>query len=354
MIQRWSTGLVCFRNWSAQHGGGEVLVFDDLRLDCIVVCRPEAGDPRIILLSLLPQAGMPSAPQRVPQESLILTEVHDTVDLVLDRVEALRAASTPLVARRLVCVHGGIGPAPLPVMADRLPHEFVPVLEDLRPYVSPRQPTDAVPVAIIALCANSARGPGVLLKHRTVSNAPDDFETLSLFSEQVMEQDLALAVDAPVPRNLVDDEVLDHWWKALGNPSRIEIPHEAFVAAAQREAFLSSGLDIANDRFVYCGSILVEREHHGGLLAFYAFRVVLRRDHEVDELRRALAWSNDLRFVLRSELYPPDRAPGDPPADEPDRPRLNRLLRRRPEWVSSVLLAAPADVEESRGPHDDA
>jgi hypothetical protein len=347
VIQRWNTGLVCFRNWSARlggasaAGGGEVLVFDDLSLDCIVVCRPETGPPRIILLNFLPQAGVPSAPQRVPQESLILTEVRETVDPVLARVETLREASAPLVARRLVCVHsgdGGGGRAGVGRGAGGLPEEFEPVLKDLRPYVSPREPTDAIPIAVVALYAESFHGPGVLLKHRTVSNSPDDFETLSLLSEQVMEQDLALAVDAPLPRDCVDDEMLDHWWKAVGNPERIEIPHEAFVAAAQREVFLASGLDIARDRFTYCGSHLLEREDHGGQLGFFAFRVVLRRDHQVDELRRALEWDDDLRFVLASTLYPPDRVAGDPPAGDPRRPRLNRLLRRRPEWVSSVLL----------------
>jgi hypothetical protein len=354
VIQRWVAGLTCFRNWTEKQrarNAGEpenVYLIDDLFLECIVVCHRPDQEAKVYALNLLPQVESAGQPGTTPHESLVITAVADaTVERVLSRIADLRGQATPLVARGLICKNGrDRGPNDRDAIGG-LPAEFVPVLVDLRPYGT--RPAYAVgPVAVVALYAESARGPGLLLKHRTNSNSRNDFGTLSLLSERVMEEDLALAVSHGVPAGTAEGDVLDHWWKTLDKPTRIEVPLEAFVAAGQREVFAAAGLDIASDRFAYCGSILLEREGTDEFLGFFGFRVHLRRDHEIDEFVRARNWNVDLQFVLAADLYGRD-APG---ANEPDgRPPLNRLLSRRPDWVSSALLAEPAPA--TRAEHDD-
>jgi hypothetical protein len=343
VIQRWQAGITCFMNWTEKHHArhvgqpDNVYLIDDLFLECLVVCHGEAGGSKVYALNLLPQVGDAGVPGSAPHESLVITEVTDSaVDRVLARIAALRAEATPLVERGLVCANGrSPEQEPRPNRTDGLLEEFVPVLTDLRRYGS-RPPYAIGPVTVVALYADSARGPGLLLKHRTNSNSHNDLGTLSLLSERVMEEDLALAISEGVPSSATERDVLDHWWKTMGKPERIEVPRPAFIAAGQREVFVATGLDVASSRFTYCGSILVEREGTEELLGFLGFRVDLIRDHEIDELARATRWNADLEFVLASELY----GRGEPSsAAIPNRPPLNRLLSRRPEWVSSVLLA---------------
>jgi hypothetical protein len=345
VIQRWSAGLVCFQNWTersssrdpAESAGKNVYPIDDLFLECIVVSHCADGRVRVFTLTLLPPAVLVHPTAAEPVESLIISEVADSasVSSVVDRMDALRASSRPAAIRRVVCNNGAVEGSEA---CEPLPNEFVPHLAEILPYGTTEPAGAFVPATVVALYSESALGPGLLLKHRTALNSHTDFDTLALFSQRVAEEDLAFAVKADVPEHIPDDQMLDHWWKVLDKPSPITLPHDVFVAAGQRELFVSTGLDIEASRFVYCGSLVVKHEDHGYYLGFLGFRIVLRRDHDVDELHRALRWNSDLEFVRGDQLYVTRSNPSMTRQGQ----RLARLLSRRADWVANVLLAEPA------------
>jgi hypothetical protein len=166
--------------------------------------------------------------------------------------------------------------------------------------------------------AKTASGPSVVLKLRTEANSRDDFGTLSLLSERVLLEDLKPAVPVEPDR----EHALDALWVAAGQPDTFEIPQDSFRRAAQRELFLSCGLDVAADRFSLRTTFLLDREGEDTYLGFYVFVLDLNRGAPIDELDHARRWNRDLRVVPFRELY--GRAYRD---------KLNRLLRRREGWL---------------------
>jgi hypothetical protein len=340
VVQRWSSGLSCFRNWTTRSMSktdtAEIRLIDDLFLDCVVLCRWPGRDPEVWVLTLLPQSSRPPPRDTAVPEELITTQVQAaSVQSVLERVDDLRATGPLLSDSGLVC--GNAAPAPPPPRpAGHLPSEFAPIVVDFRPaWRTPIRPGTIVPVCIVALHSTTPRGPGLLLLHRNDFTARDDFDTLSLLSKRVTEEDFARAIAQRLPEPAGGEDRLDAWWLQLGKPHRMDVPREAFVAAGQREVFMQCGLDLPADRFAYTGSHLVEHEGNPYHLGFVTFRLDLVRNEDVDERAQAQRWNSDLVFVLGENLYRPRTSGPTAPLEE--RP-LGRLLTKRPEWVVSTLV----------------
>jgi hypothetical protein len=170
------------------------------------------------------------------------------------------------------------------------------------------------------MLAPTPHGQAVLLKRRTQWNSREDFDTLSLVSERLLEEDFPEALAAPLsPR---DDKAIDELWLRVGRPRPFIIPEEVFRHAAQRELFMSCGLDIASNRMTFQGSCLLDREGTDEHIGFFVYTVELQRSSTRDEVGHALAWSQDLELVPVPDLYSPAYLP-----------KLNRLLRRRDNWL---------------------
>lgn len=340
VVQRWWSGMSCFRNWTTRHMNeadtAEIRLVDDLFLDCVVVCRWPDRDPEVWVLTLLPQSSRPQPREAALTEELVITQVQAaSVRSVLHRIDDLYTTGQRVVDSGLICATSN--PDPTPTMrADDLPNEFVPVISDFRPvWRAPRQPGTIQPVCVVALTATTSRGPGLLLLHRNVFNARNDFDTLSLLSKRVAEEDFARAVSGTLPEAVPGSDRMEAWWLVLGKPQRMDVPREAFLGAGQREVFMSCGLDLEADRFTYCGTHLLEHDDAIDRLGFVGFRVELRRDDTVDELARAQRWNPDLVFVRAEDLY---RARSTDPAQPLEQRPLNRLLTKRSEWVMSTLV----------------
>jgi hypothetical protein len=204
------------------------------------------------------------------------------------------------------------------------------------------QPKETEPAVVVAVCGQTWEGPVVVLKRRHRSNAIDDFDTLSLISEHVIVDDLVSWIKkVPHPLDPDDTQAREQIWRAAGRPKRLMLQQEFFEEAAQRELFLSCGLNVDFGRLDLCGHRLVERED-GTHLGFAVFRLDLIQEDALDELEIVKHWSADLAPILIDRLY-----------DEHH--RLNRLLRMQRGWLMTHVFdtkpPAPAGAVRQHPKH---
>jgi hypothetical protein len=313
LVQRWLTGLTSLRNWLEPRPLGEsdptrleVFEFDDLYLDCLLWYRT-GGVERAAIVTQLPI--LPAESDQDPAVSTVLASSlsEPQVPYVRDFIGRYLERAARLVPRQLRCASS---------MSTDEPGGFRPVIARIAPY-GRLVPDDVEPIAVTVVTAKTASGPSVVLKQRTEANSRDDFDTLSLLSERVLLDD----VKPGIPE-VNRDHALDALWVAAGQPDVFEIPEDGFRRAAQRELFLSCGLDVAVDRFSLRTTFLLDREGEDTYLGFYVFVLELNRGAPIDELDYARRWNRDLRVVPFRELY-----------GRSYRDRLNRLLRRREGWL---------------------
>lgn len=286
----------------------KIFEFYDVYLDCIVRIR-KSDRESVVILNCLPllsvRQNSPSDPVSVVVVSRVSPEKTAEVVRYLD---AFQEQSQPIDPRQIRCSTTGSSES-----------SFIPTISRLATYGRLMR-EDVEPVAVIAVCVNTASGPCALLKKRTRENSRDDFETLSMISERILVEDLTDLLPQPVARDL--KQALDELWIRAGKPQRFEIPERSFKHAAQRELFISCGLDIAADRLHHQGSCLIDRENEETYLGFFIYRLDLVRSEGMDELVNAQQWNPDLTLVPLQELY-----------SSSYRPKLNRLLRRREHWL---------------------
>ena len=320
LVQRWIGGITGLRNWLLpRHSGAyraDDLLYEvpDLYLDCLVSIVKN-GNSKIIGFTQLPFAGAIDDPRQLTESPLVITQLPDhQSEVIKSHIRKLASAAKPLVSRALLCE---LDPShPSGPEGD----EFVPLISALNRYDSPRPAGAATPVSVVVMLAPTAHGQAVLLKRRTRWNSREDFGTLSLVSERLLEEDFSEALAPPLSTS--DEKALDELWLRMGRPRPFAIPEEVFRHAAQRELFMSCGLDIASNRMVLQGTCLLDREGTDEYIGFYVYTVELQRSSSRDEVGHALAWNPDLELVPVSELY-----------SAAYHPRLNRLLRRRDNWL---------------------
>lgn len=325
VVQRWVAGITGLRNWLAPLSDDRealrIFEFDDVFLDCIVYTR-RGRTQGVTIISQLPPVRTAAAAGGADETTLVISAMPaDQVDGFLEYVESLVGRSMPLAPRQVLC---GLRPEPAePPTAGR---EFHPVITGFN---TQRKPVDSVvPAVAVAICTSTPRGPAVLLKLRTPRNSRDDFGLLSLISERVLVEDLAELLTGPADPDL--EKALEDMWLRAGQPETFEVPEAAFRRAAQRDLFMSCGLDISADRLDFRGTCLLDREGENSWLGFYVYRLNLVRSPAADELAHAKGWSPDLQTVPLRNLYATQT-----------RPQLNRLLRRRDAWLREAVFSSP-------------
>jgi hypothetical protein len=326
LAQRWLAGITGVRNWLAprgtSHAGAGRLLheFEDIYLDCLVHVT-HGSRHQVTAFNQLPLIRTARHDQGAEETSLLITLMPEgQVRRFQGYLDSLARQSKELVSRVVLCEAANASEP-----AREQGREFQPRISCLRRYDAPRVPGSVVPVAVIAVCAPTAHGPAVLLKRRTEWNSREDFGTLSLVSERVLEEDFPEIISDSLSDN--DDRALDELWLRIGSPRDFEVPEQVFRRAAQRELFMSCGLDISGDRLELHGTCLLDREGEDTFLGFYVYTVQLARSAAFDELTHAMAWNSDLELVPVSRLY-----------DAANRPRLNRLLRRRDSWLREQVF----------------
>jgi hypothetical protein len=274
------------------------------------------------VFSQLPRITTPATRDEKADTTLLYSHMpDDQVQLFLRYLDGLARQAVPLISRNLICRQQEGGQGNLPTG-----DEFTPYLSRLIPYDKALSADSVTPVTVVAVCAPTAHGDAVLLKHRARWNARDDFDSLSLVSERIREVDLGL------PRALDRDDrrALEDLWLQSGMPVPFVIDSSAFLRAAQRELYMSCGLDVEESRLSFRGSCLLDREGESTYLGFYVYRIDLARSAGFDELAHAEAWNPDLRRILLRDLY-----------STSNRNRLNRLLRRRETWLQQAVFSSP-------------
>jgi len=335
LVQRWIAGITGLRNWllprrsGGRHSDNVLYEFPDLYLDCLAHVV-KAGHSKVISFTRLPSAGAIDDQREVNESPLIITQLPQyQADQARAHLEVLAATAKPLVSREVICQAG----TSLENRAEG--DEFVPVMSTLNRYDHDRPPRSVIPVSVIVMLAPTAQGQSVLLNRRTKWNSREDFDTLSLVSERLLEEDFAEALAPPLSSN--GPKAIDELWLRIGRPSPFVVPEDAFRHAAQRELFMSCGLDIAASRFELRGTCLLDREDTDEYIGFYVYTLALQRSSGPDEVGHAMAWNADLELVPVSELY-----------SHPYLPQLNRLLRRRDGWLRrNVLVESTLDSEET-------
>lgn len=149
-----------------------------------------------------------------------------------------------------------------------------------------------------------------------------------------MEEDIATGYSVALSEKHGNDAALEDLWIAAGSPQPLSIPKSSFVRAAQRELYMSCGLDIEADRLSYCGYQVLEREDSPVQLGFAIFDVVLSRSVRNDELRTLESWSDGNMLTVALDRLYSDKFPQLP---------LNRLLRARPEWLKRNVIHRPME-----------
>ena len=341
VVQRWQSALIGIRNCvrqinsdltqltnSAQPVRLSLLEVDELYLETVLLFNDANGDGERMWVSVGPALARDEAPYLlVDRDSNLFGQLKAAID-------RMRAASRPIVARQLelspaepqsMLVEGGPEPA--------LP----PEIRSLQPIGTTPPHPSCLPAAITVIRSAAAGRRIVLLKKRTRFTDNDDFDRLALVSSRLLEEDLAGALGVPIFTDRSGPAALDAMWQATGRSEPIRVPLDAYVRAAQREVFISCGLDIAADRLGHRGFQLLDRDGAHQHLLFHVFELVLRRQVSQDELAMAEQWNPEqLVRVPENEIYGPDYVG-----------RLGRLLRTRQQWLQETVFSHPIEVTRS-------
>lgn len=340
VVQKWQSALNGIRNCARQlMADAEQTAHDahapelsflgvtELFLEVVLITREQATGKERLWVSI--------GPSLAREETVYL--VFDQATLLFEKiggvVDELRASAKPIVTRQVDVSPEGVEEALGTGEKTLIPRLEVRSLPHFGAHVPPPSCT---PAAITVLRSASAGKPILLLKRRTRFTDADDFDKLSLLSGRVLEEDLAGAFSVPLFASRSSDAALDAMWKMRGKADRLVVPLDAFIRAAQRDVFLTCGLDIAADRFVHLGCHFIEREQPGMFLFFCIFEVVLYRHKFEDELELAEAWNSEqLERVNQDLLY-----------SATYKPQLNRLLLRRQSWLEEHVFSKQLDLIE--------
>ncbi|GLH99809.1 hypothetical protein [Phytohabitans aurantiacus] len=328
-IQRWIAGLFGMRNWvvpnrddSANRDNLKIYLYQYDAGGCTILVRKDA-DYRATSLTYIPAAGYPVegiltvAPLDPDQTAAVQRHVLDK----------LLPGSRRWEIRQVRCY----GPKWEP--GDDA-NAFTPRIWRLSKERR-LEPHETEPAVVVAVCGQTSQGSVVILKNRDRSNSIDDFDRLSLVSEHVIVEDLVDWIKkVPGPLDPDDVRAREQIWRAAGRPERLLLQQQFFAEAAQRELFISCGLNVDFDRLQFHGYRLVNRED-GTHLGFAVFRLDLIQDEDIDELDIVEGWSSDMRPIPVAMLY-----------QDPYVNRLNRFLRLQQGWLLANVLPKPRPGEQ--------
>ncbi len=327
VINRWHVGLHGLRNLVrvartptshhplvADHHSF-VLGLSNLFIDCVALVYNCEGHPQLYLLTELPSTAVSShAPPIV-----LSTPVEGRADVVT-HLQAVMSETSSVRLREVRCS---------PIAMNRSAGADTELtVRSLGPLGEDGIGAATLkPVALVVARCHSPNGLELVLKVRTRLTDIDDFDKLSLLSARVQEGDLAAALNSTVSSSVDDDmTALEDLWIAAGSPTPFVLPTKTFALAAQRELFVSCGLDIDEERLQFRGYQIVQHEDRDEQLGFAIFTVDFRRGPDVDEVRHALTRNpHGLVRVPIEAVY--DGRP------------INRFLRVGRTWLEQNCLA---------------
>jgi hypothetical protein len=329
-IQRWIAGLFGVRNWVVPHRDEQtnantlvIHLYQDDPGGRVVLTR--SGDQyRATTLLYLPLPELPG-------DGVLTVAAFDAVQTEKIRkeiLERLLPQTKEWAIRQVRCYGPGYQDSGDPFMFTR---RLLRLTRERRIQLG-----ETEPAAVVAICGRSYQGPVVVLKLRHRSNSIDDFDRLSLISEHVIEEDLVSWIrNLQQPLSPDDHRAVEQLWIAAKRPKELILESQFFAEAAQRELFLSCGLNVDFSRLKLCGYRLIKREDRVHL-GFAVFRLDLIQDDQIDELEIVTQWSRDLQPVLIKDLY-----------DQPE--RLNRLLRLQQDWLAAHVFSEHPAAADPRG-----
>ncbi|MET8011507.1 hypothetical protein ABZU86_10130 [Streptomyces sp. NPDC005271] len=352
VVQRWQSAVTALRNsvqqWQTPHPSDadgaahqpafHLLSTDTLHLQMTMLVKRRDTGRHQLWVTVGPSL---SAATDV---HLIVEQSSQAFEPVAHFVEDIAEKATNFITRQVAC-------EPAPDDAAEVGNQMLAAgtepadaalwqlsIRTLEPYgaaASPRR--TCLPVAICVVRSMAAGRRLVLLKRRSHMNSNDDFGRLSLLSARVLEEDVAVALGVVPFIDRDSSGAIDALWMAAHRPPRLTVSRGAFVHAAQRELFYSTGLDIPEDRLRLHGFQILDREDSREQLFFCVFEVVLYRSPD-DELDLASQWNSGdpevLPQVTESALY----------SGAYDG-QLNRLLVRGQDWLKATVFSRTVGVE---------
>lgn len=328
LANRWQVGLRGLRNLvkelpSPPPAGHSRFLFglDSIFVDCVILLHTGAGDTQVYVLSELPGFGDLAGPSPT-----LLVHVRDGTPELVGYIQQVMAGAGAVRLREVACrttpetsAHATGEPAIPPLVICHFTADGAG--EAGEPWLWP--------VAIVVLRCHTPAGLELLMKRRTRFTDNNDFDKISLLSSRLQESDVAAAVGGSVAPGHEDDRTaLENLWMAAGSGVPFLLPPRAFAVAAQREVYITCGLEIPEERLQLRGYQCIPREGSNKQLGFAVFTVDLVRSREFDEVRWALTANPDgLVRVPVDELYS-------------DRHQLNRLLTVRRGWLQEHCFAS--------------
>jgi hypothetical protein len=350
VVQRWQSAVTALRNsvqqWQTPQAGSsqtaqqspsfDLLSTDTLHLQMTMLVKRRDTGRHQLWVTVGPSL---SAATDV---HLIIEEDSQAFEPVANFVQDIADNATNFTTRQVDC-------EPAPDNAADAGNELLATgtaatddalwqlpIRALEPYGAGTPGRTCLPVAICVVRSIAAGRQLVLLKRRSHMNSNDDFGRLSLLSARVLEEDVAVALGVVPFIDRDSTGAIDQLWMAAGRPPKLTVSRGAFIHAAQRELFYSTGLDIPDDRLRLCGFQILDREDSREQLFFCVFEVILYRSP--DELDLASQWNSGdpevLPQVSESALY----------SGAYDG-QLNRLLVRGQDWLKSTVFSRTFGVE---------
>jgi hypothetical protein len=321
--QAWTAALTGVRNLAKLTSSSKVDLnrfaqsSEQVSGNCLVRCLPHpsvGGRSSTLLFSQVSNF----APDL---QAYTATEVDDRDRTVDEWVNELLASAPRIIVRELDC-------QPFEDVTERsLPTFTPPTVHGLSPYGTiDRQNNCLQPVAVTILRTSGHSGRAVLLKMRSPLTDNDDFGRLSFLSARILEEDLAAGFGVVPSFDEDPDTALEEIWEDARSPDPFVVPKEVFIRAACRDVYVTTGLDLAPDRFRYRGMQVIARENNQVQLGF----AILTVDLERAEVRRVRRASRSLEQIPVADLLDSNLP-------------LNRIMRHRKQWLLDNCLGPDAD-----------
>ncbi|MBK9698003.1 MAG: caspase family protein [Propionibacteriaceae bacterium] len=323
LTQSWSQALKTITAYAGHHRHLEVLGYEDNYTECLIRFNQENGSSghhvSLIGLSSLPSTAMPN--------DVLLWQRSGISDALDECLCALETKARPMALREVLCEafpageHSRFTPGDFPPF--RIERFALP--EPLgHPQAKNAMDGGLVPISIVCVRGESSRGQLLYVKVRRADDS-DPLRT-SLLSQQVLEEDVALAYLPSWEPNLGSSDPVDDLWVQAKCPAPFTVPLDSFIRAAQREVYISCGLDVPKHRLRYLGFQVFDDHDHFRQLGFAVFDLCLLRGDHVDETK----WIHDRKgttvipFRL-DELFGRNRD-------------LNRILAQGRSWLQENIL----------------
>jgi hypothetical protein len=334
LLQRWNSSITAFDNLIVTRGDVHIgpcatytaYVIDDLFVDCMIrLCNKDESTT---------VAGLMALPGLSSREPVVFWQFNEPPPELVEVIDRLTQSDKPLTMREVHC-------KPLdPVLIEELATttEYTdwpgPEIKKFVHYGSLADQDFALPVAVVAIRANTPTGVAVFLKKRTPLTDRGDFGVFSLLSSRVLEEDLAIGLGIDLVDEVDDYQAFEQTWINAKKPKPFNVPVPAFFRAAQRELHVSCGLTVDQMRLKFRGFQVINHEKNSQQLCFAVFDLALLRSSTLDELRIVDSWNRGgMVRVDQERLY----------SDVPDELPLNRLLKARKDWLTEKVFSLPVD-----------